>query len=507
MGVLSFVVFFAILGILVFVHELGHFLAAKSVGVAVEEFAFGFGPRLVTLFRRSGTEYTIHALPLGGFVNLVGMQPEEVHLENGLMSKPAWARAWVFIAGPLMNFLLALVVLCTMGLLTGRPTGQLSNVVLEVHKDTQAAAVGLRTGDKIVRLDDRPLKNGNELIEAIETHPGQPVTLTVERGAESLQVAARPTPELQLVPAIVVDTVKPGGPATKAGLQKGDLLVALNGEPIQQALPKLRKLLAAGDARGAGPKVEPFTLAFQRGEQTLELKAQGALNDLALHMDESPLAKSLKLTLDDRITEVDGKEVHSQEELAKVLRAKAGHPVVLSVERGTSPLTLPAQPVPVKLADADEVRTVGKMGFLPGMQFRYNTSLTESISDGLDEFRGFFVLLYRQAAEKVLFKNAGSVLTIYRATAMYSKLEAGYTISLVANLSLSLAVFNLVPIPVLDGGHLALLFVEVLRRRRLGPSVYRTATAIGFAVVVLAFMLLMYFDVMRWRSGSPLINL
>jgi regulator of sigma E protease len=80
-------------------------------------------------------------------------------------------------------------------------------------------------------------------------------------------------------------------------------------------------------------------------------------------------------------------------------------------------------------------------------------------------------------------------------------------VSLVANLSLSLAVFNLVPIPVLDGGHLALLFVEVLRRRRLGPSVYRTATAIGFAVVVLAFVLLMYFDVMRWRSGSPLINL
>src|SRR5713101_10061221 len=101
------------LGILIFVHELGHFLAAKAVGVAVEEFAFGFGPRLVTLFRHGGTDYTIHALPLGGFVNLVGMQPEEVHVTNGLMSKPAWARALVFIAGPIMNVLLAIVVLCS----------------------------------------------------------------------------------------------------------------------------------------------------------------------------------------------------------------------------------------------------------------------------------------------------------------------------------------------------------------------------------------------------------
>src|SRR5947209_301320 len=135
MGLQTALIFFVVLGILVFVHELGHFLAAKVVGVAVEEFAFGFGPRLVTLFRHGGTDYTIHALPLGGFVNLVGMQPEEVHVQNGLMSKPAWARALVFIAGPIMNLILAVVVLCSMGFLTGVPTGR-SNVVVEVHRDT-----------------------------------------------------------------------------------------------------------------------------------------------------------------------------------------------------------------------------------------------------------------------------------------------------------------------------------------------------------------------------------
>src|SRR5437667_5290458 len=121
MSLLGYLLFFVTLGILIFVHEMGHFLAAKAVGVTVEEFAWGFGPKLLTLMKRSGTEYTVRALPLGGFVSMIGMQPEDVEIPNGLMSKPAWARAWVFIAGPLMNVVLAVLVLCSMGLITGVP--------------------------------------------------------------------------------------------------------------------------------------------------------------------------------------------------------------------------------------------------------------------------------------------------------------------------------------------------------------------------------------------------
>src|SRR2546427_3406344 len=152
MSLLGLLLFLVTLGILIFVHEMGHFLAAKAVGVTVEEFAWGFGPRLVTLLKRSGTEYTVRALPLGGFVSMVGMQPEDVSVPNGLMSKPAWARALVFVAGPLMNVILALLVFCSMGMITGAPEKQ-STQVLQVVPHSEAAQIGLRTGDIVAAID------------------------------------------------------------------------------------------------------------------------------------------------------------------------------------------------------------------------------------------------------------------------------------------------------------------------------------------------------------------
>src|SRR5437879_13020276 len=102
MSLVGLLLFFATLGLLIFVHEMGHFLAAKSVGVTVEEFAFGFGPKLLTLLKRGGTEYTVRALPLGGFVSMIGMQPEDAEVPNGFMGRRAGVRTWDFIAGALV---------------------------------------------------------------------------------------------------------------------------------------------------------------------------------------------------------------------------------------------------------------------------------------------------------------------------------------------------------------------------------------------------------------------
>ena len=192
--------FLLTLGILIFVHEMGHFLAAKSVGVTVEEFAFGFGPKLVTLMKRGGTEYTVRALPLGGFVSMIGMQPEDVEVPNGLMSKPAWARAWVFVAGPLMNVILAILILCSMGLITGAPSQRSTQVVQVMNKgadgkESEAARIGLRTGDSVTAIDGRPIKDGDQLIKAIQSHAGRTIHLTVRRGGEVLSLVATPRPE------------------------------------------------------------------------------------------------------------------------------------------------------------------------------------------------------------------------------------------------------------------------------------------------------------------------
>lgn len=357
MGVL---LFFITLGILIFVHELGHFLAAKAVGVRVEEFAFGFGPKLLTLVKRGDTEFTVRALPLGGFVSMIGMQPEDVEVPNGLMSKPAWAKGLVFVAGPLMNFLLALLVLCSMGMITGAPAKH-SRQVWQVTPKTadgrpsEAARIGLRTGDTILAIDGVPMKDGDQLIASIQSHPAQQIRLTIDRGGQTLSLAATPQPE-------------PKEPGSKV--------------------------------------------------------------------------------------------------------------------------------------------IVGRLGFEPGVTFQ-RLGFKRSVAVGLDEFKGYFLLIWQMLQHLSEIKQStGGPITIFRATSMNAKLGPGYQYGMVGELSLSLAILNLLPIPVLDGGHIALLLAELCSglfwRRRLGPEVHRVATAIGLALLCAFFLFVMYSDVARWVHHQPL---
>lgn len=354
-GILLFIL---TLGILVFVHEMGHFLAAKSVGVTVEEFAFGFGPRLVTFLRRGGTDYTVRALPLGGFVSMVGMQPEEVGVPNGLMSKPAWARAWVFVAGPLMNVVLAFLVLCSMGMITGAPVA-LSRQVVQVLPNSEAKRVGLKTGDVVVAINGTAVKDGEHLIKEIQSRPGQQITLTVTRDGTTL-------PPIKATPA--------------AETQKE------NGKPV----------------------------------------------------------------------------------------LKDGKPVVL-----------------------------GKLGFQPGQVFK-RLDFQKSVQFGLQAVQGFFLQLWQIVERNQLKDSMGGPGAILRVSDMNAQLPPGYHYGLIGQLSLSLAVFNLLPLPVLDGGHLALLLVEVLRRRRLSPETHRAVTAVGLVVIGMLFVFLMYSDVSKWVTGKML---
>jgi regulator of sigma E protease len=345
--------FVAILGLLIFVHELGHFLAAKSVGVTVEEFAFGFGPKLLTLMKRGGTEYTVRALPLGGFVSMIGMQPEDVDVPDGLMSKPAWARAWVFLAGPLMNVVLAVLVLCSMGMITGVPDFRKSTTqVVDVVKHSEAARVGIREGDVVVAIDGVPMRNGDQLIKVIRSHPGQQIQLTLRRSLDTFTVAATPRP--------------------------------------------------------------------------------------------TPL-------------------------------------------------------------DSDPKQIIGRLGFSPSPTFE-RVGFRKSVTEGFNSIRGFFAFFQSMFRHpKTLRDSAGGPIQIFSETNKSKKLPLGYMYSMLGSLSLSLAVFNLLPIPVLDGGHLAILVVDcfsgLFLRRRLTPEVHRVATMIGLVFIGTIFLLLAYSDLMKVFKG------
>ena len=258
-GALDYVVSAIVaLGALIFIHELGHFLVAKAMGVGVERFSLGFGPRIFS-FRRGETEYCVSIVPLGGYVKMTG---EEAHGEDAIhpateadpidpaksfSTKPLWARALIVFAGPGMNFVLAAVIFSAVFAVVGVPV--IEPTIGRVTADSSAAQAGLRARDQVVAIDGRPVEHWGEIEEAVTRANGRPLALTIVRdGArqdvtvvprkvpartpfneptEAWSIGARP----YLPP--VVGEVRAGMPAAEAGLQPRDRVVAFNGQPIE----------------------------------------------------------------------------------------------------------------------------------------------------------------------------------------------------------------------------------------------------------------------------------
>src|SRR5688500_15725719 len=193
--IINILAFLFVLGIVVFVHELGHFLAARRVGVRVMTFSLGFGPKLLK-FRRGDTEYAISAIPLGGYVKMAGEQPDDERsgASDEFLSKTKWQRFQVLIAGPLMNVVLAIVVLAGV-LYQGADVPlwpESVPVVGHVADGSPAAAAGVQVGDRIVRVNDSEVKTWDEFYMLVIPKANREIAVTVDRGGR--QIEARLTP-------------------------------------------------------------------------------------------------------------------------------------------------------------------------------------------------------------------------------------------------------------------------------------------------------------------------
>ncbi len=216
-------------GVMIFVHELGHFLMAKRVGVTVHTFALGFGPQLVG-FARAGTRYAINLIPLGGYVRLAGEDLDTATDPGSFRTKTVWQRIAVVVAGPLMNILLTIVLTTTTALALGIASGlsnrigrlvtsgggTLGRLTGQVAVPTPAEAAGLRVGDAIVAIDGVPMARGEAVVEAIHSTPCRHRVLTIERAGQRFDVAVTPRfdPRLQVCligfsPALTHERVGP----------------------------------------------------------------------------------------------------------------------------------------------------------------------------------------------------------------------------------------------------------------------------------------------------------
>ncbi len=233
---INLIIFAVMLGILVFVHELGHFAVAKRLGIPVLEFGFGFPPRLKTLFKRDGTEYTLNAIPLGGFVRLYG--EEDPTVPGGFASAKPSIRIPILLAGVTMNFVLALLVFTFTALFTPPYVPIQTTTISAVMPDSPAALAGLQNNDTIVAVNGRHIKHDYTTFrDLIRENAGREVTLTIVRKNQTLEpikVVPRAQPPanegplgIQLVgwTGLRVISVAPGSIADQAGIRAGDALL------------------------------------------------------------------------------------------------------------------------------------------------------------------------------------------------------------------------------------------------------------------------------------------
>ena len=234
-----------VLGVLIFVHELGHFLAARRVGVRVLKFSLGFGPRIVG-FKRGDTEYIISAIPLGGYVKMAGENPDDPRTgkPDEFLSKTKWQRFQILIMGPVMNLLLAVAVTAVV-LMNGAEIAAYHSkppVVGHVSPGSPAEKGGIHDGDRIISVAGREVKTWEQFFIAVGTRASRETPVVFDRDGKQMSIVLTPTPQTSFEVGDIgvqpfsqphVGSILAGSPAEKAGLKSGDVVLKVDDTPIR----------------------------------------------------------------------------------------------------------------------------------------------------------------------------------------------------------------------------------------------------------------------------------
>jgi regulator of sigma E protease len=427
-----------VLGVMILVHEFGHFIVAKLLGVRVEQFAIGFGKRLVG-FRKGETDYRINLLPLGGYVKMTGENPGEAKTGDPgeFTSHPRWHRVLIALAGPAMNIGLAIALLvCVYTVhyehlwILNKPA-QIASVV----ENSPAERAGIRPGDRIVRIENAQNPNWETLVTKLALNPGQPLSAAVQRGNEVISTTL--TPERSsaeqfdmagLVPEqpLIVTELEPGKPAMQAGLKFGDQIVAVNGTQVRSMLQASRMVRENKD--------KPLTLDVLRNGQRVQVSMVPVLA-------KTPMGES-----------------------------------VYRIGFGSVPVEVDKLPLGQAIAQSIETNKRNSVLILEVVQ--------------------------KMVQRKVSMKQLAGPIGIGSAVGQAVR-QPGWmpTLDLAALISVNLGIFNLLPIPILDGGLILLLVIEGLMRRDISQQVKERIYQAAFVFLLLFGAIVIYNDIAR-QLGS-----
>ena len=513
--------FLAVLTVVVLVHEFGHFAAAKAFGIKVNEFGWGFPPRLIRLFRKGETEYTINVIPLGGFVKLEG--ENDPSNPRSFAAQSVGVRFIVLVAGVFMNVVLAIVLLSALFLFT---VGELR--VGDADPGSPADVAGLLPGDAILEVNGDRVRSFAELSNDLSRNRGAEIELLIRRDGRELLVRLVPDAgsyREEVATGVTVDTmsalrirrVSPDSPADLAGVLPGDVILAVNRDTVI-GLNDLTNLINSN--RGAEiewlieregiersvrlvPRLDPVPGQGATGI-TLDIAGELLVKDVAA---DSP-ARSAGVLPGDVILEVDGTEVNAFHELVNRVQRNEGREIEWLIRRGGMEQTVML--VPLENSLPKEESTGMTVDFV-GQQWRPVRPPWEALVMGA-KFIGTVPAVTKDAIADWI-SNDGDIpfagpVGIAQGTGEVAR-EHGLIalIPLAAIISISLAFINILPIPALDGGRLLFVMIEWVRRgKRISPEKEGLVHLVGF-VVLIAMILgpLTYNDILRLVEGGSLL--
>ena len=431
--------FVFVLGVLVFVHELGHFLAAKRVGIRVLKFQLGFNPTIIS-FRRGDTEYGIGALPLGGYVKMAGENPDEVERDergnaivhaDEFLAKTKWERFQVLIMGPIMNLLLA---------------------------------VGL-------------------------------TALVLYQGVERLSFQDQP---------VIIGAVTEGSAAAQADIRPGDRIVSVAGHSVDtwdqfdQAVGMKPKIeVSIGLLRNGLEQTRNVTPTVA-GQSRFEVGVIGVMPNVHPHVGEvSPdsAAERAGLKRDDAVLAVDGQTITFSTQLRQAITSHPEKVITLAIRRGNERLSI--QATPIKQASGEGLLGIRIADDTVTSKPGFGQSIALSVDKNIEMagliFQTLGGLFTRQTSPKQLM----GPIAIAQLSGESAQLGWIALVTLMASISLNLGLLNLMPVPVLDGGHIFIMALEGLARRDFSQAVKEKMLMAGFAVILMLMVTVIYNDLTR----------
>jgi regulator of sigma E protease len=429
-----------VLGFMILIHEFGHYAVAKLLGVRVEVFSIGFGKRLLG-FRRGDTDYRISAIPLGGYVKMSGENPmdERTGDPGEFLSHPRWHRFLIAIAGPSMNILLAIGLLTFVYMVHYEYPAVLDEpaVIGWVLPDTPAAKAGIQIGDRIARLDGIENPTWKQVDPKEALSPNQPLDVTIERDGKSFD-----------------KTIVP-------------------------------------EAYGVNQMGSAGWIAKQPSVTVTELEP------------DMPAAKA-GIKLGDEILTVGGQPIPEIEAMIETLKRTQGKPVEITVRRDGQERIFTIQPVLADVPGQQEKRYRVGLGSLP---MKVSTlplaaAFRKSIEQNKEGSLLILELVRKMLQGKISPKTIEGPIGISRA-AGEAATEKGWTplMALTAAISLNLGIFNLLPIPILDGGVILLLFVETIMRRDISLQIKERIYQAAFVFLVLFAVMVIFNDLQKTLPG------